>query len=210
MARRQALVQVQEVWSADSAYARISNFLLRELPPRSAKQKAYVTDALLAAGARYDRYAARKDEWGDYKVRRGRLKKISSSMDDLARCMHELDILSLDDLASRVDEKAIEALVGSLHRLSKVTSDLAAEVQPDGRPRDLAYELWILELADIYRNFFGRPAKVSGSGGGESKHRGSFYRLLEVSQPASLPRYGKLSVRQVDRVLKRPKHVKRR
>lgn len=209
MIRRPAKHQVEEEQPADGVRERISKFLVRELPPSGTKQAAYLTDALLAAGSRYDRYAARKNEWLDYSARRDRLNRITKLMDGLAARLLELDILSRDDLATRIDEKMIETLIGSLRLFSRETTDLANEVQPGGRPRDLAYEQWILELADIYRNFFGRPAKVSGSGSGEPKQRGSFYRLLEVSQPTSLPRHGKLSVRQIDRVLKRGKQIKR-
>jgi hypothetical protein len=117
----------------------------------------------------------------------------------------ELDILSRDDLESRIDPKEMKALVGSLHLLSKETTTLANEVQENGRPRDLAEERWILELADIYENAFCQPVRVSGSGAGLIKQRGMFYRLLELSRPISFPRHGKLNPRQIERMLKRRK-----
>ncbi len=110
-----------------------------------------------------------------------------------------------DDLASRIDPKQIEALIGSLLFLSKETAELAKQVQKDGRSRDLAEERWILELADIYENFFSKPAVVWGSGAESLKRRGKFYDLLSASRPLSFPRHGKLSLRQVDRVLRRRK-----
>lgn len=112
------------------------------------------------------------------------------------------DILSRDDLANRVDPKEIEGLVGSLGLLIKETADLAKEAQGNGRPRDLAEERWILELADIYENAFSRPAGVSGSGAAPTEQRGKFYRLLELSRPISFPRHGKLNPRQIKRMLK--------
>jgi hypothetical protein len=65
----------------------------------------------------------------------------------------------------------------------------------------LAAQRWLWELADIYENAFGRPARVSGSGGGPVGQRGKFYRLLELSRPSSFPRHGTLSPRQIDRTL---------
>jgi hypothetical protein len=126
----------------------------------------------------------------------------------LASVLYQLDILSFDDLAVRIDPKKIETLVGSLLFLSKESHDLATEVQDKGKPRDLAEERWIFELADIYENAFGQPASVSGSGSDNDddelpNRRGKFYRLLEVSRPASFPRHGKLSLRQIDRMLER-------
>jgi hypothetical protein len=77
------------------------------------------------------------------------------------------------------------------------------------RPRDLAEERWIFELADIYENSFFEDARVWGSGGGPKKHRGRFYRMLEISRPEMFPRAGKLSVRQIDRMLKNRKNMKK-
>jgi hypothetical protein len=39
--------------------------------------------------------------------------------------------------------------------------------------------------------------------------RGKFYRLLEVSRPKSFPQHGKLSLRQIDRMLKRRRNLAR-
>ena len=119
---------------------------------------------------------------------------------------YQLDIMSFDDLAVRIDPKKIETLVGSLLFLSKESRDLAIEVQDKGKPRELAEERWIFELADIYENAFRQPASVSGSGSDADEpmsRRGKFYRLLEVSRPESFPQHGKLSLRQIDRMLKR-------
>jgi hypothetical protein len=128
--------------------------------------------------------------------------------------LYQLDILSLDDLAARIDPKKIETLVGSLLFLSRESQDLATEVQDKGKPRDLAEERWIFELADIYENAFCQSARVSGSGSEDdddepTNRRGKFYRLLEVSRPESFPRHGKLSLRQIDRMLKRRRKLNR-
>jgi hypothetical protein len=44
---------------------------------------------------------------------------------------------------------------------------------------------------------------ISGSGDDPVERRGKFYRLLELSRPTSFPRHGKLSMKQVGRILDR-------
>jgi hypothetical protein len=92
-------------------------------------------------------------------------------------------------------------LRGSLLFLALQTVDMARNVQRNGKPRNIAEERWILELADIYENAFCRPASVSGSGGEPAKRRGKFYHLLEESRPQLFPRYGKLSLRHIKQLL---------
>ena len=186
----------------------LREFLVRKLPPGKTKQAPDFTNAILEAGARYDRYTARKNDWLNYNNRSWRLNKISKLAEELASRLCELDILSRDDLTSRLDPEQIETLIGSLRRLNKETTNLAEDAQQDGRPRDLAEERWIRELADIYENAFGQPARVWGSGTGSAKQRGRFYRLLELGRPTSFFRYGKLSLRQVERIL-RKRHIER-
>jgi hypothetical protein len=181
----------------------LSSFLVRELPPQMTKEAPYLTNAIREAGARYDRYAANKLKWLHYKARRNRLKAIARLAESLGAVICGLDVLSRDDLASRVDPKEIDSLVGSLRLLETVTTDLSNAVQGNGKPRDLAEERWILQLANVYENAFAEPATVSGSGADPTRRHGKFYRLLELSRPNSFPRYGKLTLRQVDRTLKR-------
>jgi hypothetical protein len=181
----------------------IHEFLVRELPPENAKHASYFANALREAGERYDRYIATRDEWFDYAKRRNKLERITTSIEGAASGLSELDILSRDDLASRVDQKQIDELIGSLRRLSKETAALVNQAQSNGRPRDLAEERWIFELADIYENAFHRPAAVWGSGDGPIKGCGSFFRFLELNRPKSFPRHGKLHLRQVARLLER-------
>jgi hypothetical protein len=102
----------------------------------------------------------------------------------------------------------IETLIGSLCLLNKQTTTLAKEIQKIGRPRDLAEERWIVELADIYENAFGQPARVWGSSTASKKQRGRFFRLLELSRPTLFFRYGKLNPRQIERTLKK-RHIER-
>jgi hypothetical protein len=185
-------------------------YLVGELPPVVTSEARYFATALTEAGARYDRYVACKHEWLHYGPRKSRLKGIAKSANELVTDLHELDILSREELGNQFMPKEIEALIGSLGLLGKVATDLAQDVQEIGKPRDLAEERWILELADIYENAFGEPAKVLGSGSDKTtKRRGKFYRMLELSRPTRFPGHGKLTVRQIDRTLKRRKKVKR-
>jgi hypothetical protein len=202
MLRRLTRPQATQENRSDEDGESLQEFLLCELPPGKTTQAPYLTNAIVNAGKRYDRHAARKNEWLDYATRRNRLTGIARLADALVSELCKLDIVSRDDLACRDDPKKLEALTGSLRFLSKETADLTKQAQGNGRPRDLAEERWISELADIYENAFGKPASVWGSGDGEAKRRGTFYHLLEVGRPASFPRYGKLSVRQIERTLK--------
>jgi hypothetical protein len=189
--------------NAHEAGAEIREFLERNLPPEMTSQAPDLTNALLDAGTRYDRYTARKDEWWDYVARRKRLEALTNHVEWLASSLNEIDILSRDDFARRVDPRQIDALVGSLRALGKETTLLAGGVQLIGRPRDLAEERWILELADIYENGFSRPARVWGAGKGPARRRDNFYRLLELCRPQSFFLHGKLSPKQIERTLKR-------
>jgi hypothetical protein len=106
----------------------------------------YLTSALLKVGLLYDRYTARKAEWLKYTARRGRLRRIKTLAANLASTLEELDILSRDDLAARFGQNKIEELLGSLIIINKKAKELEAEVQKDGRPRDLAEERWAVAL----------------------------------------------------------------
>ncbi len=187
----------------------VREFLVHELPSGMTKQASYFVQALLQAGARYDRYFASRHDWLHYAARRKRLESISTLAEGLASGLCNLDILSRDDLSSRIDPKATETLIGSLRLLSKVATDLVRETQRIGKPRDLAEERWILELVDIYENAFNELASAWMSDTEQKKRGSKFYRLLELSRPSSFPRHGKLSVRQIDRMLKRKRKLKR-
>ncbi len=178
----------------------IQEFLARKLPPGKTTEAPYVAIALLEAGARYDRYTAGKNDWWDYVKRKSQLATITNYAEWLETALHELDIISREDFANRVDPKEINALVGSLRLVSKEMTELGKEIQKIGRPRDLAEERWMMEVADIYENAFGKPARV-----GPVKQRGNFYDLLQLSRPTSYAPMGKLSIRQIDRLLKRRK-----
>jgi hypothetical protein len=203
MAERSTTLQNALESRVSSGDVELHEFLLRELPSARADQAAYLALALQEAGARYDRYTARRNDWLNYRARRRQLRRITKLVEDLSSDIYGLDILTRDDLASRVNENDIPALIGLLGLLSKQTAALLNEIQDSGRPRELAEERWIVEVADIYENAFGRPASVSGSRNDPSERRGKFYRLLELCRPMSFPRAGKLSVVQIGRVLER-------
>jgi hypothetical protein len=193
----------QPAESANEVGDDLLDFLVGELPPGKTEQAAYITLALREASARYDRYMVRRGDWLNYKTRRGRLRRVTKLIEDLTSGICELDVLTHDDLATRVHENCIPGLIGLLHLLRKQTTDLFNETQQSGRPREIAEERWIVEVADIYENAFDKPASVSGSGNGPANRRGKFYRLLELGRPTSFPRAGKLSIMQIGRVLRR-------
>ena len=193
MSRRSPKQQIH----AREADESLHEFLARKLPPRKTKQASYFTNALKDAGARYDRLKARWKEWHEYTPRKNRLKGIAELARELASNLCKLDILSRDDLESRVDPNKLEVLIGSLGHLQEKVTNLVEEFQRDGRPRELAEERWILEVANIYENAFGASADWS-----------RFRRFLELSRPSSFAQYGKLSPGQIKRTLERRKKLK--
>lgn len=203
MSRRPTKPQATVKSPACESHSDIHEFLVRELPSENVRRASYFANASREAGERYVRYSERKDEWSSYATRRDKLKKITTFIEKVASGLSELDILSRDDLASRVGSKEIDGLISSLRHLGKEATILVSQVQPSGRRRDLDKERWILEIADIYENAFHQPASVWGAGGGPIKGRRSFYRFLELSRPLLLPWHGKLHPRQVHRVLER-------
>ena len=114
----------------------------------------------------------------------------------------DLDVISRDDLEERLGREKLEAIEGYMGRLRDHATNRKEAVQRLGSPRELAEERWTQEVAEIYENAFGKKASVSGSSTKKTS-RGPFYKLLEVSLPSSFLRHGKLSPRQVNRVLKR-------
>lgn len=179
-------------------------FLKRELPPAMLEHASYIVDAVRRAGERYDLYIVR-DEWSDFSARRKRLKRVSGLMEDLASGLCDLDILSLADLESRVNSKEIAALIGSLRLLNKQITVLVEGIQKKGRPRNLAEERWVNELADIFENVFSRRPTISGSGYTPINKRGKFYEFLTLDPPKRLLELSKLHPSQVARILKRRK-----
>ena len=179
----------------------IHEFLGRELPPGKAKHARYFAEALDRAAARYDRYstATNRREWLNYSHRGSRLERIVSGSKALASDLCALDVITRDDLAARINPPQFDALIGSLRLLAKQAAILGMEVQRSGRPRDLAEERWIMDLADIYENAFSQSPRVWKSDDGSLSR---FFRFLELGRPETFPKHGKLSRRQVARTLR--------
>jgi hypothetical protein len=177
-------------------------FLTRELPPRRRDDVEHFARAIRDAGDRYDRYDERRADWEKYSRRRARLRKLEELTADLASALCSLDILSHDDLVSRVGPEKTDYLTGLLQLLNQHAGALERETQVRGKPTDHATERWILALADIFENAFSRPPSVSGSGEDPSGRRGRFYRLLELGRPSRFPRHGRLSPKHVQTLLK--------
>lgn len=179
----------------------IRAFLERELPPASRRDALYLAKRLVIAAGRYDRYASRRGEWQDYSRRQGHLRQIAVLSERLASSLTDLDSLSHDDLTRHFGAERLSILIESLLVVGGEADHLAGRVQKSGRPRDLAEERWILEVADIYQIAFSKPPRVWGSSTGSEKRRGKFYDLLSLCRPDSFPRHGKLSPKQIDRVI---------
>jgi hypothetical protein len=177
---------------------RIQSFLKSSLPTGRQEDIGFVSEALESVASRYDRYARNKASWESFAARRGSLSQISAGANLLGQKLLKLDVLSWDDLGVRIQTERLEAIVGLLVLLSKEAKVLEMGVQSDGRPRDLAEERWVKEIADIFEKAFKAEAKVYGS---SEKPRGAFYELLKLCRPPSFARHGKLSARQIRRYL---------
>jgi hypothetical protein len=186
-------------------------FLTRELPPRRREDVEYFARSIREAGDRYDRYDERRADWEKYRNRRVRLHNLQKLADDLALALCSLDLLSRDDLESRIGRKKIDYLNGLLLLLNQHAGALESKTQVRGKPTDHATERWIIELANIYENAFSRPPHVSGEGiSGKDPadvkdpfgRRGRFYRLLELGRSSRFPQHGRLSPKHVQTLLK--------
>ena len=183
-------------------------FLRRRLPDRSGEHVTQVKKALESAVRNYERYA-HHPLINDYQHRRKLLITISDhSLEKVIACAS--DPLIADELDQRVGPERMGMIARYLAELRVAASDLLSNAQKSGRPRDVAGEKWISEVADIFETHFKRRAAVYGSGSSARSSRGPFYELLYLSVPPSFPRYGTLSPLQVTRVLKRRPQFKRR
>ncbi len=181
----------------------ILEFLRKSLPDMDESGLDLIVTGLLRAGERYDRYAANKEDWTSYVNRRRVLTKITKQAAELVESLRELDIISRDILEERLSIERLGTISSFLGYLEREGTKLAGDVQKEGRQIDLAEEIWILEIAEIFENAFGRSASDSDPGSGKKKNRRPFFQLLKLSRPSSFPRYGKLDRRQVDRVFDR-------
>jgi hypothetical protein len=186
-------------WNANET---LLDFLKRELPlPRRDDAEHFAT-AIREAGTRYDRYDERRADWENYRRRRMRLRKLEQLAKNLALTLCSLDLLSRDDLESRIGGEKIDSLNGLLLLLTQHASALDDETQVRGKPTDHATERWILTMADIFENAFSRPPRVSGSGEDPAGRRGKFYRMLELGRPSRFPQHGRLSPKHVQTLVK--------
>ena len=181
----------------------ILEFLRKSLPDMDESDLDLIMTGLLRAGERYDRYAANKEDWISYANRRRVLTKITEHAAELVESLRELDIISRDILEERLSIERLGTTISYLGYLEHESTKLAGGIQKEGRQIDLAEEIWVLEIAEIFENVFRRGASDSDSGSGRKKNRRPFFQLLRLSWPSSFPRYGKLNPRQIDRVLDR-------
>jgi hypothetical protein len=92
----------------------VIDFLARELPPARRDDAEHFATAIKEAGERYDRYDERRSEWEKYSRRRAGLLNLEKLAEDLVSALCSIDILTRDDLASRIGSEKIDYLVGLL------------------------------------------------------------------------------------------------
>jgi len=177
----------------------LRDFVQNGLPPRNRSRKEEVLKGLAHARDRYERYARAREQWQPPKRRKSALVEIRRLSEGLRAALGNLDPISKDDLNVAIGSDVFDRLHSCLSEIILKSNDLAKDIRTDGRPRDLARERWIHEVADIYENNFGRKAALYG------RNSGPFYRLLHNGMPESFPRHGSLDPRQIKRVLDRRK-----
>jgi hypothetical protein len=186
-------------WNANET---LLDFLIRELPPPTRDDAEHFAAAIAEAGKRYDRYDEVRADWENYRHRRMRFRKLEQLAKNLTLTLCSLDLLSRDDLESRIGLDKIDSLNGLLLLLTQHAGALDDGTQVRGKPTDHATERWILMMADIFENAFSRPPRVSGSGEDPAGRRGKFYRMLELGRPSRFPRHGRLSPKHVQTLVK--------
>jgi hypothetical protein len=181
----------------------LHKFLVRELPKDAPNDLDAIKRALDGASRRYERLMQERIGWESYRNRRKSLEEIQDLSKSLTESIGDLDVLSREDLEIHLGSEKVEALLGHLVNLDTHAQQLLKTIQAKGRPRNLAEESWVHDVADIYENNFRRKATVSGSGSGSSAKRGKFFELLTLSLPESFPKHGKLHSKHLMRILKR-------
>jgi hypothetical protein len=171
------------------------------LPPGRVNDASNIALGITEAGARHDRYAENRDDWQDYGARAIKLRNIADWTQKLRVALVDLDVMSRDDLRSRIGPGIIEEYIGSLTILFLEIDRLRGQLQKKGKPSDVARERWILDMADIFENAFAQAATVSGSGDSPTAKRGRFYKLLDISRPSRFAQHGNLSPKYVKAVI---------
>ena len=155
---------------------------------------------MLSAAERYDRYQKSSD--GNVPAgRRRELKKIAADSIELVSRLSRLNIISRDELDSSLGLEKIEILIGHLLCLYGEARIIYSPLKKRGAPGNVAQNIWISEVADIFETNFRKEPKVTGNNSTSIEKRGKFFRLLDISRPLSLPRHGTLGPNQVRRVL---------
>ena len=184
------------------AKTELRTFLEQNLLRQSLNNIEGITRSLEEAEKRYNRYAAMRSKWENYRARRELLTQILNEAERLHSDLTGLDPIIKDALEMIFGDQEVEKLQGHLCRLTAKRYELIKPIQITGRPRDLATWIWVSELAEIFEANFRRKAVISGSGSGERSTRGKFYKLLELSQPSSFPRYGTLHPKKLSTILR--------
>ncbi len=182
----------------------LRTFLEHRLSVDSPSDIQTLIGTLKAAGERYIRYFSDLQRPKGHKNRRHNLREIADQAVELRRAIASIDSIFRDDFESRFGPEKLERLLGHLHDFEKYADDALRGAQPVGRPRDLAQERWVLELAEIYETNTRKAARILGPGSEKDmKKQGPFYEFLNLSRPEKFVRDTFLDSRQIRRILAR-------
>jgi len=129
---------------------------------------------------------------GYLQTRRRQLELICKESDTILVSLKELDEEFWEPLA-------VECFLKDLRKLNSLASAQLKKMQRMGRPRDLARQRWVDDVAAIYEKAFNKKAAISGSNSGNSQKRGPFFELLILSAPEQV----NLDAKAIRRILKR-------
>jgi len=185
--------------------AEILDFLEASLPKRKVSNAALICSGIIDAGSRYNRYAKHQKLNAPSK-RRAQLESVRKHAELLKNALTGQSPINEDDLAVELGAEFTTSLLGYLERIDRTAAAIIDKrhlPKPKaGHPENVENNLWLTEIADIYEQYFQRPAKVLGNSNTARKKRGEFWQFLELCWPTYLPIHGTFGVSTVKRILR--------
>jgi hypothetical protein len=176
--------------------SKLHSFLDSRLPRKARRNLQSIVDAIVDEARKYNARIATKHLWSDYGARRRRLKMLSNASVVLARELLALDPIAKELLAPRLPLETLEKVKGHLLDIRFHADELLRQSPQRGRPPNVAEEIWVMAIADIFEVSFERKPSISQA-------RGAFFELLKVARPFRMMREGDLDTRSLRRALKK-------
>jgi hypothetical protein len=188
------------LWVRDS----LEKFISKRIKSKSSDDAALAMDAIEGAARRYASFYANHAQLREYSERRRHLEEVAHVSDHLASIIEKMDFLSIDLIRRARDSWNPAVMASELRFLAAASQAIEEKIQKTGRPREVAEEIWIKSIAEIYNNFFndlGRKLPTE-----------DFLHFLKLCRPLQFRGktgkvYGSLAVKQVERALERSEEM---